>query len=459
MEEGIKYIKNIRNINLKDFKLIFKMLEDKFEYTYQMGTFEYMPHTFLGIDTSTFSDSYFPDGREHPFLKLKSLAMTGCLSFEDRMQCVRYMCYIPYTDYISHCVEAAKTIISEEKYDVYVRFQFFSNNSKYTKLDGQVVFVLYPFFFDLALKNKYPLELTLMSARFIISQYDFLSDERNKVLEYILDVADDVNETVYARSECADILISIGEGNEVIFGQQIIDDLGELYNKNKEKTIYTNAQNAHNETINENTRNIVRTLYKDYLTKFSYNELISLSLEKTQDIMYRLCKEPTEITLIQKFLYRIMTDPFRFERLSLVDIFNLVCFKIETIESKEEIYKRLFEEALDCNETCTTGYFTRIVNTLNGFLTEKDLTFYINPRDELRSVIFARINKSIRDLSEKSRESVLESLEEKKLDTFYEFMEIYSPEDELREEYKKLLTEEEFNSIFNRCVDEFVGKV
>jgi hypothetical protein len=75
LEEDIKCIKNIKNINLKAFKLIFKMLEDKFEYTYQMGTFEYMPHTFLGIDTSTFSDSYFPDGREHPFLSLKSLVL------------------------------------------------------------------------------------------------------------------------------------------------------------------------------------------------------------------------------------------------------------------------------------------------------------------------------------------------------------------------------------------------
>ncbi len=434
------------------------MIEDKFEYTYQLGTFEYMPHTFLGIDTSTFSDSYFPDGREHPFFKLKSFAMTGCISVEDRMQCVRYMCYIPYTDYKTHCIEAAKTIVQEDKYDVYNRFHFFSNNSKYTKLDGHVVFELHPFFFNLALTHKYPLELTLMSAKFILSQYDYLSDERNNVLEYILDIADDVNETVYARSECADILITLGEGNEIIFGQQVIKDLGNLYNENKEKTIYTNAQNAHNETINENTRNIVRSLYKDYLTKFTYNDLISLTLENIQDKLYKLCKQPSEISLIQKFLYRIMTDPFRFERLSLADITNLVCYKINILNN-EEIYKRLFEEALECNETCTTGYFTRIVNTLNGFITDKDLTFYINPRDELRSVIFARINKTIRNLPEKSRESVLESLEDKEFDTFFEFMELYSPEEEIREEYKNLLSEGEFNSIFKRCIDEFVGKV
>jgi hypothetical protein len=154
-----------------------------------------------------------------------------------------------------------------------------------------------------------------------------------------------------------------------------------------------------------------------------------------------------------------MTDPFRFERLSLADIVNLVCYKIETLNNKDSIYSILFEEAIDCNETCTTGYFTRIVNTLNGILTDKDLTFYINPRDELRSVVFSRINNIIRNLPEKSRDSVLESLENNNLDVFNEFIEYYSPEEEIREEYKSLLTDEEFKIIYNKCIDEFSGKV
>ena len=435
------------------------MLEDKFEYTYQIGNFAYMPNTFLGLDTSTFTDSYFIDDREHPFLSLKRFAMSGSISYEDRVQCVRYMCYIPYKDYISHCIEASKTIISDDTYDVYNRFYFFSNNNKYTKLEGHVVFELHPFFFKLAIDNKYPLELILMSSRFIISQYDYLSDERNMVLEYILDIADDKNETVYARSECADILITLGEGNEIIFGNQIIEELGNLYNENKLKTIYTNAQNAHNETITENTRNIVRALYKDYLINNNYNDLISTSLEPIQNILLSYCKEESQRISIEKFLYRVMTDPFRFERLSLADIVNLVCYKIETLNNKDSIYSILFEEAIDCNETCTTGYFTRIVNTLNGILTDKDLTFYINPRDELRSVVFSRINNIIRNLPEKSRDSVLESLENNNLDVFNEFIEYYSPEEEIREEYKSLLTDEEFKIIYNKCIDEFSGKV
>jgi hypothetical protein len=73
-----------------------------------------------------------------------------------------------------------------------------------------------------------------------------------------------------------------------------------------------------------------------------------------------------------------MTDPFRFERLSLSDILFLVYNKILTFENKNELMKRLLEEIIDCDMTCTTGYFTRIVNTLNGFVTIH--LFYNKPK-------------------------------------------------------------------------------
>ena len=431
----------------------------KDEYSQQIGTFEYLPVNFLGINTSTFTDSYIPDDKEHPFLSLKRFAMDNSISFEDRIQCVRYMCFIPYKEYVLHCVKASKTIIENDKYDIYNRYFFFANNSRNTKLDGHVVHELHPYFFTLSKERNYPLELTLMSARYIIDQYDYLSDERNTVLEYILDVADDKNESIYARSECADILITLGEGNEIIFGEQVIEELGDLYNENKNKTIYTNAQNAHNETINENTRNIVRALYKDYLKTKSYNDLVKTSYEDIHKELSDIDNSEENNDKLHSFFYRVMTDPFRFERLSLSDIVLLVYNKICFFENKNDLMKRLLEEILDCDNSCTTGYFTRIVNTLNGFINDKDMCFNINPRDELRSVIFARINRNIRSLPEKTRESVLEAIEEANFGVFEEFMDYYSPEDEIRKEYSGLIEEEEFNKLFSKCVDEFIGKI
>jgi hypothetical protein len=137
----------------------------------------------------------------------------------------------------------------------------------------------------------------------------------------------------------------------------------------------------------------------------------------------------------------------------------LVYYKICSFEDKPEVMKRLLEEILDCDNSCTTGYFTRIVNTLNGFINEKDMCFNINPKDELRSVIFARINRNIRSLPEKTRESVLEAVEEGNFGVFEEFMDYYSPEDEIKKEYIGLIEEEEFNILFKKCVNEFMGKI
>lgn len=421
-----------------------------------IGTFDYMPSRFLGLDTSEFGESYH-ETNNHPFLKLYKFALDETVSFEDRIQCIRYMCFIPYKDNISYCIKASKSVISNNKYDIYNRFYFFSNNAKNTKLEGHVIHSLYPYFFELGLQYKYPLELILMAARYIFSQYDYISDERNKVLDYLLDVADDKNETIYARSECADILLTLGEGNEIQFGYQIIQDLGQLYDDNKLKTIYTNAQNAHDEQINDNTRTIVKALYKDYLLTNTYDDLCSMSLETIQNILYGYCKNDDDKNKINKFLYRIMTDPFRFERLSLFNIFILVYLKIQKINISD-IYKRLFEEAIDCNETCTTGYFTRIVNTLNGYIDSKELNFKINPKDELRSVIFARLNTTIQKLPKKIREHVIDCIENKNFNTLYEFIDLYFNEEEIRSEYKDLLTIDEFNQIFNKCIDEYIGK-
>jgi hypothetical protein len=87
------------------------------------------------------------------------------------------------------------------------------------------------------------------------------------------------------------------------------------------------------------------------------------------------------------------------------------------------------------------------------------MCFNINPKDELRSVIFARINRNIRSLPEKTRESVLEAIEEGNFGVFEEFMDYYSPEDEIKKEYTGLIEEEEFDNLFKKCVREFMGKI
>jgi len=432
--------------------------DNKLDYSSEISSFEFLPPSFNGINTKDFGVSKIKKGDLHPFFKLKNIALDKSINIDDRMQSVRYMIHIPYKNQTDHVVEAVKDILSDESVDIYKRYYFFNNNDKYFKLDDHVVKIIHPFFISLALKKKYPLELILLSARYIISFYEYSSKERYEALEYILDLADDENETLYARGEAADILLYAGEGDEILFGRKILESITEKgYSKESIKGIYTNIQNAHDQNINESVRNIVRRLHKE----FSHIDFITetSNIETIQKLLTDKYKESTDT--ISHFFFRIMTDSSRYERLSLSDIFILVYLKIQTFEDgvKEECITRLVQEIIDSNETCSTGYLTRIVNVLTGFVKEDELRLKISVEDELRCATFARLNNSLKTLPGYLKEEVLHSLwESDDKQIFDEFYNMYSPEDELWGEYKKIISKEEFDKIYTKAVNDFKGE-
>ena len=448
------------------------------DFSYHIGSFPYMPKKFLGIDTKLFGETnpkLFNTGSGpsiHPFLQLKQKSFDHALDHNDRMQCVRYMCRIPYIDHIKHCIESVCDILNDGSINPYDKFYFFANNDKFMKLDDNIFYKTHEHFFYLAVKENYPLELILLSARYIIGNYHYEDDVRCDVLEFILDIADDKNETVYARSECADILANCGEGDEVFFGHKIIKELGDLFNTDKNKTFYTNAQNVHNETIEFSVRNIIRSLRKQFIKEINENkytiENVHTDLDNYITGVYlritSLSERHPDYEMKEKvksFLYRMMTDPSKYERLSLADILLLVYNKIQTFDlsTRETCIQRLFEECLESLNTCSSGYLTRIINVLSGFVEGEEFTMRINPEEELKASIFARIESRIRGLPDVSRNDVLESLTQEDKSVFEEFFEIYSPEDELREEYKGILTDEKFKQVFENTLKIYKGEI
>lgn len=438
-------------------------------YVSELSSFEYMPQKFLGINTSLFGTTnlkLYPtiknkDGEDikvHPFIILKQKALDSSINYTDRIQAIRYMARIPYKDFINHCVEASVGILEDDSIDPYEKFFFYANNDKYIKLEDNIVHALHPIYFKEARIKNYPLEVTLLAARYIFINYPYDSDDRMDVLEYILNIADDKNETVYARAECADMLANFGEGNEVFFGKKIMEELGTLYDESLHKTIYTNAQNVHSETIQESIIKIIRSLRKEF-SNIKSVQTQQYTLEDIQkDLENELNKEEKKYDL-SSFFFRVMTDPSRYERLSLADILILVYYKIQTFSDyiKQTCIKRLLEEVKESDNTCTTGYLSRIINVLSGFVEGEDFVLRMKPQDELRSAIFARIHASIRGLPDQSRNDVLESIMSEDKSIFDDFMDMYSPEDELRKEYQSLLSDDDFKKIFDSCVNEYKG--
>lgn len=441
-------------VNLKNSELDRTLMDGG--YNSALSSFEYLPPKFMGIDTASFGKTRIEKNEKHPFLKLKEIAMDASIDYEDRFQSVRYMVHIPYVNGDEHCIDACKSILKDETIDVTKRFYFFGNNDKYFKLNDKVVHSLHAFFYDLAIERKYPFRLTLMSARYIFSFYHQESDERNNVLDYLLTVAENENEDRYARSECADILYSYGEQEEVVYGIKILQELGYMDQDFNKRTIYSNSENVHDDTINGSVRNIVLTLYKEYL---QHNKQIEdYSLESLQKIFVDDVKvNDEEKQKLHHFFFRLMTDPTRFETLTLINIFSIVLYKIKTLQppQKEECYKRLLQEIRDSEDTCHTGYVSRLVNVLTGFVEEDKYAFKISPQEELKSAVFARINSAMAGLPTYLKEDVMSSLWSEDKTTFDEFYNMYSPEDELRKEYKDILSEDEFTKVYEKAVKNF----
>ena len=439
------------------------------ETIHEIGTFEYMPINFHGIDTKNFgmmSKRYDEDGNKlehvevHPFFKLKEIALDTNIDFVERMQAVRYMCYIPYIDAINHCLDSVRSIVFDDALDIYKRYHFFSNNEKYFKLTDEIVHKIHYEFFEYGLENNYPFELLVLSSRYIFCFYSSDEDIRQKSLDWLLDIADDDNETHKCRSETADILITCGEPDEIKFGKQIIDKIG------KKDDFYQSSENIHSEYLSESACNIIRSLRSERLSaKVDANSDVSpITSETIYSSIENYTKTDEEKEMLRKIFFRIQTDPTRFERLTILDILILVYHKMQllikaNVTSSSDIYYRLYQELSESNDTCSTGYFIRILNVLQGYVKEKEFQLRIDPKDELHSVVFARLNLALRRLGTTERDSVLESISsDTDKSVAEEFILFNSPEEELLDQYSSLLDEEIYYKIIKECQDKYINK-
>lgn len=441
----------------------FDLLVKDSDVAAQLGNFEYMPSTFQHLSTKEFgmmTQTHDEQGKPlqniviHPFLKLKDIAIKGSsdVSLEDRMQSVRYMCFIPYRDGITHCREAAEAIVFDSSIDIYKRYYFFSNNERYFKLTDDIVHHIHPLFFNKGLIEGYPFELIIRSARYILSFYHVETDIRQNTLNWLLDIVDDDTEAHRVRAEAADVLITCGEPDEAEFGMGIIQQIG------FRKDFYDSEENIHQSDIGKSAKNILRSLQ----ATLSKQDIDSVSCDEIFNYVLPYALELVDRQMIDSFFLRVQTDPTRFERLTLLDILKMVYLKLK--QQPEKYFNtgciRLYQEISDAVDTCATGYMIRILNVMQGIVQEKEFILRMSPKDEIRSVVFAKLNLILRSLSSDEQQRILDSIETPEKngrDEALEFIRCYDPREELWDEYKQLLTEDEFEIIVQESLDQYIN--
>jgi hypothetical protein len=158
--------------------------------------------------------------------------------------------------------------------------------------------------------------------------------------------------------------------------------------RKKFTTVYNDSQNVHNSGINqsviENAEKLVDNLPPNYeysITKF-YSRIKTYISSK-------------QIETINKALARIRNDVAIFGKgVTLHMVLIAVEYEIiKNVKYKNDAYGRLVEELFEAEKYCSTGYLSRLVNSLSGYSDIVEIK--ISDSEQLKNVIGTMIEKEI----------------------------------------------------------------
>jgi len=211
----------------------------------------------------------------------------------------------------------------------------------------------------------------LLSARILMERVNiyetYIINEKHRCVykdieKFFFERARDTNESVNIRADCLDALLmycyDVNIRKEV---QTEIDNMGNLYTDNKEQTIYTNSQNVHSKGIQRTAIASLKNLSFMHHAESNLDELYQLIILKLTDNSEKRDK-------VMKSLKRILLDPSRINGLNIAQILSIVWKEIQRqAKHKVELENRLIEELYEADDTCTSGFFTRLLNVLCGY--------------------------------------------------------------------------------------------
>lgn len=205
------------------------------------------------------------------------------------------------------------------------------------------------------------------------------------------------------RADACDIILQFGSDEDAVLATQVLVELG----GGKRTTIYTNAQNAHN--MNESVEQALEFLlqFRNYTT-FDKKIVNDDCVEMTVEEIHAELEAIKSSNLLNLAFIRINYDSGRYSKfnMTLKSILLKLWAYIQNSPSCDELKKRLIEELCDASNKCSTGYVSRMVNTMSGF---GDFSLRISYRDQIYASLVQKINERLK----KADETIVHSREEK----------------------------------------------
>jgi len=273
--------------------------------------------------------------------------------------------------------------------------------------------------------------------------------------EYLLSIARSPSYEVNIRADSADVLLQFGDASFKERAKEIIKELGRI--DGPVMTLFNNAQNVHTVEIEESVNVILEKLHE------SITVPSSITLESIEREYAKECQERTNSD-IELAINRIRIDRAIYGKFSLT-LHRILLLVWTYIQSKPEetriiLTKRLGEELTEMAGTCSSGYSSRIVNTLSGF---DDFTIRISWRDQIIGNLNGRLNALIRnmdnlDLQEKILEEM--TISTSKYEARAHFLDFFrdnvlSIRDEMHAEFREYMDDTTFDLYFRQSISNY----
>jgi hypothetical protein len=307
------------------------------------------------------------------------------------------------------------------------------------------------------LKNSKNMTLYRILASQNLFQNFELSEERSMIEDIILCFANDINLDYNLRADATDVLLQLGSDNVKNIAKTIIMNLG-CIGIRKPKTIYQNAQNVHSKEIEDSIKQALEYLQTFGILKVEGKE-INFDYVESQIVkmLNENNKEKVKIALNRIYLDRALYSAYNctLENI-LLRVWTFICGHKDEIEMKN----RLLEELTEMAGTCSTGFATRLINTISGF---GDFSIKISWRDQISGNFTGRLNARIRDMDNLSiQEKILEEMTMETSDynsrkRFLKFLRtnMLSIREELYDEFKEHISDTDFDLYFRGAISKY----
>lgn len=325
--------------------------------------------------------------------------------------------------------------------------EFLGKKYAYFLKEGQKTF---------ARKTDNDLRYRILSCQYLFST-ELTEEEKRELEQILLSFAEDASIEYNARADSADVILQYGGAESKERAKRVILTLGR--GERRSVNIYDNAQNVHIKSIEESLKKALEFLNTIELAKVNSR---FITLDYVEGKIYEYMNERNvgveKEEKIRASMNRIAMDRSLYNNCSLELILLKVWTYICNHEHRETMKQRLLEELVEMAGTCSSGYASRLINTMSGF---GDFSMSISWRDQIIANVSGRLNARIRDLDDlELQERIMTELSnaeyiDKKNFTKFFRENIALIQEEMYEEFKSHISDQEFEMHFRSAISNY----